>query len=236
MQGAFPPVDHPLVRTHPVTGRRALFVAGGFMDQIVGMHREESDALLGYLARHIENPNFCVRWHWQPNDLAMWDEASTNHRALSDHYPAHRIMRRCTVEGSRPSFVSSEELRSRQNMQEVVGDGSQGDRDDDARPRDDARSPVSRSWPKAGQLSWMTSAIQLETAATGKAGAKGVFGAVKRAVSGGSLFMTEYTAEGARRHGRVRDEGARSDHADRGRTPTRPTWSTAAATSAGSTA
>ena len=49
---------------------------------------------------------------------------------------------------------------------------------------------------EAGQLSWMTSAIQLETAATGKAGAKGMFGAVKRAVSGGSLFMTEYTAEG----------------------------------------
>ena len=53
------------MRTHPVTGRRALFVAGGFMDQIVGMHRDESDALLGYLGRHIENPNFCVRWRWQ---------------------------------------------------------------------------------------------------------------------------------------------------------------------------
>jgi taurine dioxygenase len=100
----FPPVEHPLVRTHPVTGRRALFVSGRFMDQVVGMHRDESDALLGYLMRHVENPNFCVRWRWTEGDLAVWDEASTNHRALADHYPAHRAMRRCTVEGSRPYF------------------------------------------------------------------------------------------------------------------------------------
>jgi taurine dioxygenase len=103
----FPPVEHPLVRSHPITGRRALFVSGRFMDQIVGMHRDESDALLGYLNRHIENPNFCVRWRWQPHDVAMWDEASTNHRALSDHYPAHRVMRRCTVDGTRPFFTAT---------------------------------------------------------------------------------------------------------------------------------
>jgi taurine dioxygenase len=100
----FPPVEHPLVRTHPVTGRRALFVAGGFMDQVVGMHRAESDALLGFLARHVENPNFQVRWRWTEGDVAVWDEASTNHRALSDHAPAHRVMRRCTVDGARPFF------------------------------------------------------------------------------------------------------------------------------------
>jgi taurine dioxygenase len=100
----FPPVEHPLVRTHPVTGRRALFVSGRFMDQIVGMHRDESDALLGYLSRHVENPNFCVRWRWTEGDVAVWDEASTNHRALSDHHPAHRVMRRCTVDGRRPFF------------------------------------------------------------------------------------------------------------------------------------
>ena len=101
----FPPVEHPLVRTHPVTGRRALFVSGRFMDQVVGMHRDESDALLTFLARHVENPNFCVRWRWSAGDVAVWDEASTNHRALSDHYPAHRVMRRCTVDGSRPFFT-----------------------------------------------------------------------------------------------------------------------------------
>jgi taurine dioxygenase len=106
---AFPPVEHPLVRTHPVTGRRALFVSGRFMDQIVGMHRDESDALLGYLNHHIENPNFCVRWRWHEHDLAMWDEASTNHRALSDHFPRHRVMRRCTIDGTRPFFTPEAE-------------------------------------------------------------------------------------------------------------------------------
>lgn len=105
----FPPVEHPLVRTHPVTGRRALWVSGRFMDQVVGMHRDESDALLGFLNRHIENPNFCVRWRWQQDDVAIWDEASTNHRALSDHFPAHRAMRRCTVDGTRPYFTTDGE-------------------------------------------------------------------------------------------------------------------------------
>jgi taurine dioxygenase len=108
IMAAFPPVEHPLVRTHPVTGRRALFVSGRFMDQIVGMHREESDALLAYLQTVVENPNVCVRWRWTEGDVAVWDEASTNHRALSDHYPAHRVMRRCTVDGTRPYFEAGD--------------------------------------------------------------------------------------------------------------------------------
>ena len=104
LEANYPAVEHPLVRTHPVTGRKALFVAGGFMDQIVGMHRVESDLLLGYLRGLIDDPNNQVRWQWQHGDVAIWDEASTNHRALSDHYPQHRRMRRCTVDGDRPFF------------------------------------------------------------------------------------------------------------------------------------
>jgi len=102
----FPPAEHPLVRTHPVSGRRALYVSG-FMDHIVGMHRDESDALLGYLNSLIDDPNLQVRWHWRAFDLVVWDEASTNHRALSDHYPQHRKMRRCTIDGDRPFFRAS---------------------------------------------------------------------------------------------------------------------------------
>jgi taurine dioxygenase len=98
----FPPVVHPLVRTHPETGRDALFVAGSFMTGIDGMHADESAALLGFLNRHVEDPNFHMRWSWQPGDLAIWDERCTNHRALSDHYPQYRQMRRCTVKGDRP--------------------------------------------------------------------------------------------------------------------------------------
>jgi taurine dioxygenase len=98
----FPPVVHPLVRTHPETGRDALFVAGAFMTAVDGMHDDESAVFLEFLNRHIQNPNFHVRWSWTPGDLAIWDERCTNHRALSDHYPQYRQMRRCTVKGDRP--------------------------------------------------------------------------------------------------------------------------------------
>ena len=98
-------VEHPLVRTHPRTGRQALFVSGLFMDQIVGLTRPESDALLSFLTQHAADPNFQVRWRWRANDLAIWDERCTNHRALSDHYPQHRVMRRITVDGERPVFT-----------------------------------------------------------------------------------------------------------------------------------
>jgi taurine dioxygenase len=99
---AFPGAEHPLVRTHPITGRKALFVAGGFMQSIVGMHPEESELLLAWLKGRIEDPNLQVRWHWHTGDVAIWDERCTNHRALSDHHPQHRLMRRCTVDGDVP--------------------------------------------------------------------------------------------------------------------------------------
>jgi taurine dioxygenase len=99
----YPGVEHPLVRTHPETGRKALFLSG-FMREIVGMHPEESRILIEYLQSLLANPTLQVRWAWRPYDLAIWDERSTNHRALSDHYPAHRVMRRCTIDGGRPVF------------------------------------------------------------------------------------------------------------------------------------
>lgn len=107
LEAAYPAVEHPLVRSHPVTGRPALFVTNGFIDQIVGMHRSESDALLGYLQSLVEDPNGQVRWSWRAGDVAVWDETCTNHRALGDHYPEHRRMRRCTVEGDRPVFAAA---------------------------------------------------------------------------------------------------------------------------------
>jgi taurine dioxygenase len=107
LAAAHPPVEHPLVRTHPRTGRQALFVSGLFMDQIVGMSRAESDALLGFLTQHAQDPNFQVRWRWTANDLAVWDERCTNHRALSDHFPRHRVMRRVTVDGDRPFYAAT---------------------------------------------------------------------------------------------------------------------------------
>jgi taurine dioxygenase len=95
----FPGAVHPLVRAHPVTGRTVLNLSGHFMESIVDMHRAESDWLLAWLNSRVEDPNLHVRWKWREGDVALWDEYSTNHRALSDHYPQHRRMRRCTVDG-----------------------------------------------------------------------------------------------------------------------------------------
>jgi taurine dioxygenase len=98
----YPPVTHPLIRTHPETGRRVLFLGGRFMRRIDGMHENESRMLLDLLARHIENPRFHCRWRWHPGDLAIWDERSTNHRSAADHFPQARTIRRIEIAGDRP--------------------------------------------------------------------------------------------------------------------------------------
>lgn len=90
----FRPVRHPLVRVHPVSGRAALWLCGSFMNGIAGMHPDESATLLRFLAAKLDDPNRSVRWRWRPGDVAVWDERCTNHRALADHYPQHRLVRR----------------------------------------------------------------------------------------------------------------------------------------------
>ena len=102
LRTAYPPVTHPLVRTHPATGRQALFLGGGFMRRIEGMRERESAALLDFLARHVEDAALQCRWRWHPGDLAVWDERSTNHRSAADHFPQHRSIRRVEVAGARP--------------------------------------------------------------------------------------------------------------------------------------
>lgn len=95
-------VEHPLVRRHPETGRAALFLAGYWMDAIVGFSRAESDLLLDHLTELATSPEHTVRWRWRVDDLAVWDERRTMHIALGDHYPLHRKVRRCTVDGEVP--------------------------------------------------------------------------------------------------------------------------------------
>lgn len=102
LRAAFPGAMHPLVRTHPVSGRRALFVAGGFMDSIVGMEPDESSWMIDHFQRRLDDSKLQVRWAWRVGDVAIWDERCTNHRALGDHFPQHRLMRRCTVDGEVP--------------------------------------------------------------------------------------------------------------------------------------
>lgn len=95
-------VVHPLVRRNGDDGRLALFLAGYWMGSIVGMTDAESRALFDFLMEHATNPRFQCRWRWSNDDLAIWDERRTMHIAMPDHYPEHRLLRRCTVQGEIP--------------------------------------------------------------------------------------------------------------------------------------
>ena len=103
-QREFPSAVHPVVRTHPVTGKQALFVNSGFTKRILGVSRAESDALLNLLFEHIKNPAFHCRFRWQPNSIAMWDNRCTQHLAVWDYYPETRSGIRVTVKGDKPFF------------------------------------------------------------------------------------------------------------------------------------
>ena len=105
IKAAYPALQHPLVRTHPETGKRSLFMTDrGVMHHIVGLPSDESDAILDFLDAHVDQPRFHVRWKWSPGELAIWDERTTLHRGVSDHYPQRRVIRRCTVDGEAPFF------------------------------------------------------------------------------------------------------------------------------------
>jgi taurine dioxygenase len=106
---------HPLVRVHPVTGRPALYLCGAYVRGIAGLHDDESDALLGFLRTRVHDPNLQCRWRWQPYDVAVWDERCTNHRALADHFPARRVVRRCTVGAGIPTGRSRGERPRRRH-------------------------------------------------------------------------------------------------------------------------
>ncbi len=99
-----PPLLHPVVRTHPVSGKQALFVNEGFTTRIVDVSEKESEALLGFLFAHITKPEFQVRWRWQPNDIAIWDNRVTQHYANADYLPQRRIMHRATILGDKPFY------------------------------------------------------------------------------------------------------------------------------------
>ncbi|MFN8026035.1 MAG: TauD/TfdA family dioxygenase [Acidimicrobiia bacterium] len=97
-----PPVIHPVVRVHPVTGRPALFVNPAFTTHVVGLSRVESDGLLALLYEHATQPETLVRHRWQPGDVVIWDNRATMHYAVDDYADAGREVRRVTLRGDRP--------------------------------------------------------------------------------------------------------------------------------------
>lgn len=96
------PLSHPVVRTHPVTGRKALFVSEGFTTRINEVSAAESEALLKLLFAHAIRPEFTVRWQWRADDVAFWDNRVTQHYAADDYRPQRRVMHRATILGDRP--------------------------------------------------------------------------------------------------------------------------------------
>jgi taurine dioxygenase len=99
---AYPRAEHPVIRTHPVTGRKALYVNRGFTTALVDVPRDESDGILRMLYEHIENPLFQCRFRWRKNSLAFWDNRCAQHRALWDYWPHTRHGHRVTIRGDRP--------------------------------------------------------------------------------------------------------------------------------------
>jgi taurine dioxygenase len=97
-----PHAVHPVIRTHPETGRKGIYVNQPFTQHIVGMKPAESDALLNFLYDHCASPHFQCRFRWQPNSIAFWDNRCTQHLATWDYFPETRSGVRVTVKGERP--------------------------------------------------------------------------------------------------------------------------------------
>ena len=95
-RGDHPPVTHPVIRTHPVTGKKVVYVNPNFTDRIKGLARQESDALLAQLFGFFVRPEFQARLRWEKNTVAVWDNRSTQHYAVADYHPQYRLMHRVT--------------------------------------------------------------------------------------------------------------------------------------------
>jgi taurine dioxygenase len=95
----YPCSAHPVVRVHPVTKRRALFVNPSYTTRIVELPKPESDALLAFLYQHSQDPNFQCRFRWRPDSVAFWDNRCTQHFAVYDYYPQTRSGFRVTIAG-----------------------------------------------------------------------------------------------------------------------------------------
>jgi len=97
-----PVAVHPVIATHPFTGRKTIYVNSVFTVRINELSEAESEAVLKFLFAHVARPEFQCRFHWQPNSIAFWDNRAVQHYAVWDYYPAVRSGQRVTIRGDRP--------------------------------------------------------------------------------------------------------------------------------------
>ena len=97
-----PPVHHPVIRTHPESGKKVIFVNPLFTTHIAGLPAAESRAILEFLYQHNTTPEFTCRFAWEANCIAIWDNRSTQHKPVNDYFPAYRCLERIVIDGDKP--------------------------------------------------------------------------------------------------------------------------------------
>lgn len=98
----YPPIEHPVIHTHPESGKKVIFVNKLFTTHIVGIPKSESDAILNFLYDHCITDEFTCRFRWEVNSIAIWDNRATQHKPINDYFPAHRKLERSTIDGDKP--------------------------------------------------------------------------------------------------------------------------------------
>jgi len=93
----YPPVEHPVIRTHPVSGRRCIFVNEMVTNRIIGLEPDESELILNFLFAHLKKPIFQCRLHWEDNTVVVWDNRATQHLVLADFQPSYRLNQRIAI-------------------------------------------------------------------------------------------------------------------------------------------
>jgi taurine dioxygenase len=104
LEQRYPNPEHPVIRTHPETGRKGIYVNRAFTQEIVGMDPDESAELLDVLYAQAQFPEYQVRFSWEPNSIAFWDNRACQHYAVSDYWPNVRRVERVTIVGDAPYY------------------------------------------------------------------------------------------------------------------------------------